>query len=365
MNKKNIKKTNLQFSPKAYYAISLLILFVLIYHLPVSAQQSVAFSGVDTLVDKAVNLVYQRKYDEAIHLSEDVIKTYPENPMGYLGQAGIYHILMLNYRVSLFDNEFDSVTTLAIKAGEKAIKQHKNDANAYFVLGASYGFRGLNRIRKGKWFSAFRDGLRGISNIKKAHKLDTQLYDAYYALGLYYYWKSAKAKVLTFLRMMKDEREKGIEYLKIVTEKGRFTKDEAKFALIEIYYYEDRYDEALNECESLTDKFINDPTRNYLMAKTLGKLNRWEEAKHYFAFLLEFLKDAPYKSNSFLAECHYGVAKCAFETQDLLIARKELDLAFQFSKLWDKKKEIEGPLLDFNLVLTRMKKLDKKLINLN
>jgi len=345
--------------------VSAIFLIILSYQLPISAQQSVAFSGVDTLVDKALNLVYQKKYGDAIHLCEEVIKAHPENPMGYLGQAGIYHILMLNYRVSLFDNEFDSVTTLAIKTGKKAIKQHKYDANAYFVLGASYGFRGLNRIRKGQWFNAFRDGLKGMSNIKKAHKLDAQLYDVYYALGLYYYWKSAKAKILTFLRMMKDEREKGFEYLKIVTEKGRFSKDEAKFALIEIYYYEDRYEEALNECESLSDKFISDPTRNYLMAKTLGKLNRWEEAKHYFAFLLDFLKNAPYRSNSFLAECHYGVAKCAFETQDLLTARKELDLAFQYSKLWDKKKEIEGPLLDFDKVLKRMNKLDKELKNRN
>ena len=352
-------------SKKHLNIVSVIFLIILSYQLPASAQQSVAFSGVDTLVDKAVNLVYVTKYDEAIKLCEEVIKSKPDNPLGYLGLAGVYHILMLNYRVSLFDNEFDSVTTLAIKAGEKAIKQHKNDAKAYFVLGASYGFRGLNRIRKGKWFSAFRDGLKGMSNIKKAHHLDNELYDAYYALGLYYYWKSAKAKILTFLRMMKDEREKGVEYLKIVTQKGRFSKDEAKFALIEIYYYESRYDEALNECESLSDKFINDPTRNYLMAKTLCKLNRWEEAKHYFTFLLDFLKNAPYRSNSFLAECHYGVAKSAFETQDPLTARKELDLAFQFSELWDKKKEIEGPLLDFDKVLKRMKNLDKELINLN
>jgi len=363
MNKKNIKKINLQFSPKIYHTISFLILFVFVYFLPVLGQESVAFSGVDTLVDKAVVLVYQEKFDDAIKLCEDVIKAYPDNPLGYLGQAGIYHILMLNYRVSLFDVKFDSVTTLAIEAAEKAVKRHDKDAKAYFVLGASYGFRGLNRIRKGKWFSAFRDGLRGISNIKKAHKLDSQLWDAYYALGLYYYWKSAKAKVLTFLRMMKDEREKGIEYLHIVAEKGRFSKDEAKFSLIEIYYYEDRYEEALEECDSLTDKFSNDPTWNYLMAKTLGKLNRWDDAKPYFNFLLNFLKDAPYKSNSFLAECFYGSAKCAFETKDLQTARNNLNLAFYYSKLWDKKTEIEGPLLDFDKVLMRMKELDNQLKN--
>jgi len=358
MKVKNIITTIFQVPAKLFIAV---FLYILIFDLPASGQESVAFSGVDTLIDKAIELVYQKKFDEAIQLSEQVIKSYPENPLGYLGLAGIYHILMLNYRVSLFDEKFDSVTTLAIKAGEKAIKQYQKDANAYFVLGASYGFRGLNRIRKGKWFGAFRDGLRGMSNIKKAHRLDDELYDTYYALGLFYYWKSAKAKVLTFLRMMKDEREKGIEYLKIVSKKGRFSKDEAKFALVEIYYYEDRYDEALKECESLKDKFSSDPNFVYLMAKVLGKLNRWQPAKEYFTYLLELLEEVSYKSNGFFAECHYGIARSAYETGDYHTARRELNLAFYYSRLWDRKKEIEGPLLDFGKVLKRMKKLDKKL----
>ncbi|MBC8182076.1 hypothetical protein H8E88_13245 [candidate division KSB1 bacterium] len=355
-----IIKTTFQFPP----VLCIFVFFsILLSSLPATAQESVMFSGVDTLVDKAAVLFYQKKYQEALQLSEDVIKAHPDNPLGYLGQAGIYHLLMLNYRVRLFENEFDSVTTLAIKTGEKAIKQNKNDANGYFVLGASYGFRGLNRIRQGKWFRAFRDGLRGISKIKKAHELDKELYDAYYALGLYYYWKSAKAKVLTFLRMMKDEREKGIEYLKIVTEKGRFSSEEAKFALVEIYYYEDRYEEALLECEFLKSKFSSDPTWVYLIAKTLEKLHRWQPSKKYFTYLLQLLEESPYKSNSFFAECHYEIAKCAFEMGEYKTAVRELNLAFDFSKRWDKKKEIEGPLLDFDLVLKRMKKLNNQLEN--
>lgn len=324
-------------------------------------QQSVAFSGVDTLVDKAINLVYQKKFDDAIKMCEEVVQTYPDNPMGYLGQAGVYHILMLNYRVSLFDDEFDSLTTLAIKAGEKSVKKQKKDANAYFVLGAAYGFRGLNRIRKSQWLGAFHDGLKGISKIKKAHRLDNQLYDTYYALGQFYYWKSVKAKVLTVLRLMKDEREKGIEYLKIAVEKSRFASLEAKFALMEIHYYEDRYAAALTECETLPAKFSEDPTWNYLMAKILCKLNRWEEAKPYWISLLNLLESSPFKSNSYLAECHYGLANCAYQLQDFETARLELETALQFSKLWDKEKEIEGPLLDFDKVLKRMKKLDEKL----
>lgn len=327
-------------------------------------KSSVLFAGVDSLVDKAIDLVYHKNYFDAIKMCEKVIRQYPENPMGYLGQAAVYHIVMLNYRVSLFDSEYDSLTTLAITLGEKLSEEHADDANAYFVLGAAYGFRGLNRIRKGQWFGAFKDGLKGMSNVKKAHERDETLYDTYYGLGLYYYWKSAKARVLTFLRLMKDEREKGIEYLQIAIKKGRFSAQEAVFALIEIYYYEDRYQEALDLCLSLKSKFAQDPSWNYLIAKISEKLSRSQDAKYYFSNLLILLEDSPFKANSYFAECHYGRAKAHFDLAEYRSARQELDLASDFSSQWDKQKEIEGPLLDFDKVQERMKILDQELLKM-
>ncbi len=344
------------------FSIILITLLSLSFNVPcANAQTTIKFAGVDTLVDKAIDLLYHNKYFDAIAMCEQVIETYPDNPMGYLGQAAVYHIIMLNYRVSLFDAQYDSLTNLAIKIGEKAIKQYKDDANAFFVLGAAYGFRGLQRIRKGQWFGAFRDGIRGVSNLMKAHEMDKTIYDVYYGLGLYYYWKSAKAKVLTFLRLMKDEREKGIQYLMIAVKKGKFSAIEAVFALIEIYFYEDRYEDALEAALSLKDKFSADPTWNYLTAKILIKLNRWDEAKKYFLVLLNLLEKSQFKANSYLAECHYGIAKCNYELGDNETARKELQRAFELSRLWDKKKEIEGPLLDFDIVLERMAELNLQL----
>ncbi len=348
---------------KNIHIILIFISFLLPGEIKSYAQTSIKFAGVDTLIEKAKGLVYQNNYFDAIKICEQVIEKYPDNAMGYLGQAAVYHIITLNYRVSLFDNKFDSMTTLAIKIGNEAIKKYQNDENAYFVLGAAYGFRGLLRIRKGQWFGAFRDGIKGVSNLMKAHEMNKTLYDVYYGLGLYYYWKSAKAKFLTFLRLMKDEREKGVEYLKIATEKGKFSSTEAVFALIEIYYYEDRYEEALEAALSLKDKFINDPTWNYLTAKILIKLGQWEESKLYFVTLLNLLEAAPFKANSYLAECHFGIAHCDFELSAFDAAKKELQLAFELSRLWDKEKEIEGPLLDFDKVLERMAELNQKLDN--
>lgn len=365
MHQSKLKKLSVIFSNKKNILIVFIFIFILSIHLPKTyAQNSIKFAGVDTLVDKAIEILYQKKYFDAIALCEQVIKQYPDNPMGYLGQAAVYHIIMLNYRVSLFDPQFDSLTTLTIKVGEKAIKQYKDDANAFFVLGAAYGFRGLQRIRKGQWFGAFRDGIRGVSHLMKAHEMDKTLYDVYYGLGLYYYWKSAKAKMLTFLRLMKDEREKGIEYLMTAIEKGKFSSTEAVFALIEIYFYEDRYEDAYKAALSLKNKFANDPTWNYLTAKILVKLKRWDEANKYFIILLNLLENSPFKANSYLAECHYGIARCNFKLGDRQTARIELNKAIEFSRLWDKQKEIEGPLLDFDIVLNQISALNLELAEL-
>jgi len=362
MYQSKVNRFNIFFSSKNGLPVILIVIAILsIKPSRSSAQTSIKFAGVDTLVNKAMDLLYQNNDSDAIAIAEQVIKKYPDNPMGYLGQAAVYHILMLNYRVSRFDSQYDSLTSLAIKIGEQAIKQYKDDANAFFVLGAAYGFRGLQRIRKGQWFGAFRDGIRGVSSLMKAHEMDETVYDVYYGLGLYYYWKSAKAKVLTFLRLMKDEREKGIEYLMIAAEKGKFSATEAVFALIEIYYYEDRYEAALKAAMSLKDKFATDPTWNYLTAKILVKLKHWEDAKKHFLVLLDLLEKSPFKAYSYFAECHYGIAKCNFELGDNQTASKELQQAYELSQLWDKKKEIEGPLLDFDLVLERMAELNLQL----
>lgn len=345
-----------------FFPLAVLMLFI---QTPSFAQTTIAFAGIDTLVDKALDLVYDQNYEDAKKLCEEVIAKYPDNPMGYFGHAAVYHLYMMSYRVNVYDAKFDSLASLTIEIGNQAIEKNKNDPNAYFVLGAVYGFRGLNRIRKGQWFKAFLDGLKGVSNIKKAHKIDPTLWDTYFGLGLYYYWKSSKAKVLTFLRMMKDERDKGIEYLKIASEKGRFTSFESKISLVEIYYYEDRHEEAIEECFSMKERFAGDPTWNYITAKTLGKLERWSESKEYFQRLIKILENAQHMSNSYMGECYYGLAKCYYELEQYELANNFLDTALQFTKLWDKDKEIEGPLLDYNLVIERMQKLKEQLEAVN
>jgi len=320
------------------------------------------FSGIDTLIDHAVDLVHSEQYFDAIKICEDIISDNPDNPMGYLGAAVIYHGIMRNYWINHYEPQFDSLLTISIEKGEQAIKKYENDAECYFMYGAALGFRGMHRIRKGQWFGAFIDGIKGYRNLKKSYDMNDELYDAYYGLGLYYYWKSSKAKVFTFLRLMKDEREKGIEFIKIAIDKGRFASLEGQFALVEIYYYEGRFDEAYQECLALQNRFSDDPTWLYIMAKLLQNKQQWNESKQFFQKIVGRLETSPFpRSMGFFAACHYGIAKCSYQLKNFDNALKECEIAMEYATKRDSTKEIDGPLLDFDLVLERLKKLSTKI----
>ena len=342
----------------------IVITTIITFNISSSAQCYLKFSGIDTLIDRAVDLVHKEHYFDALKICDDVIKEYPENPMGYLGAAAIYHGIMRNYWINKYENEFDSLLTLSIEKGNAAIKKHPQDAECYFMFGAALGFRGLHRIRKGQWFNAFLDGIKGYKNLTKAYNMNNELYDAYYGLGLYYYWKSSKAKILTFLMLMKDEREKGLEFIKIAIEKGRFATLEGQFALIEIYYYEKRYDDAYKECLAIKHKFSNDPTWLYIMAKILSQKQQWEESRRCFQILLEKLEKSSFTPGmGFLTACHYGLANCAYYLGNSEKALEESNIALQLNEKRDKEKEIDGPLLDFDGILERLKQLHRKLNN--
>ena len=165
------------------------------------------------LIDYGIDLVHAEHYEEALEGCKKLMFYYPESPVGYFYTASLYQIIMRNYRVKTFEPQFERFIDLAVEEGECAVKKDRKDAVSYLYLGGAYGYRALHKIRKHKWFSAFKDGLKSISRLEKAIEAEPTLYDTYYGLGTYHYWRSAKSKTLWFLPFIGDERQKGIDEL--------------------------------------------------------------------------------------------------------------------------------------------------------
>lgn len=313
-------------------------------------------------IDQAIVKFQGEQYFAAINICNDIISKSPNEPLGYLGAASIYHGIMRNYWTNSYHAEFDSLINLAVNISETRLNQNKEHAQYHFYYGAARGIRGLQHLRQHEWFSAFRDGLIGYNHVKKAYQLDNTIYDAYLGLGLFYYWKSAKAKILTFLKFMKDEREKGIEYIKIAINKGRFSILEGEMVLIQILLNEKRYEEALNECQKIESNFSNDPTWLYLSAEILMNLERWDEAKNYYLTLYKKLKNSKFTPCfGYMATCEYQLAHCDFQLNEISSAQEWIRKATQTAQRRTSGLEIEGPLCAFEDTYTRIKLLQRKL----
>jgi len=339
----------------SWLVIITLLLLSAIFH-ESHAQCYTKLTGIDTLIDKTVHLFHQEQYDSALQICSHIIDKYPDNPMGYFGASVIYYGIMRNYWSREFESEFDSLITISVQRSEDALKTNPDDAECYFLYGACLGFRGLYRMKRGDWFIAFLDGLNGYRNLKKAFQRDSTLYDVYYGLGVFYYFKSVKAKALTFLRLMKDERQKGIDYVKIAIQNGRFAPLEGQFELIKIYYYEKRYSEALAECRRIEHQFSNNAGWIYLMAKILAQHKKWDESAYYFNKLITKLNTSPYQiGNSLRVDCHYGLAISAYHLHAKPNALEESKLALIYAHQYEKDEENISSIVNFDDILKELK----------
>jgi len=328
---------------------------------PARTQYMSYSAKTDSLIARGMDLVHNLQYKKAIEVFRQLIQLHPDHPIGYFYVAAVYDLINQNYRITTFEDEYEKAIDRAIKVGERYLSNHQKDALAHFYLGGAYGFRGLHRVRKRQWLKVFADGYRGLRHLQISLKLRPDLYDAYYGLGLYHYWRSAMAGVLRYLPLISDKRQQGINELRLAIEKGRYVKIECQFALAAVYYNEARYDSALAIYDSLYVRFPRDPSMIYMRARTMEKLGRWNEVLNLSQNLLNIITAYPYQSIGYQIECHYLIALALSKLGRTDEALQHLQTAMALHKKRNSKKELEGPLEDYKQIYKNVKKLYKRL----
>ena len=186
------------------------------------------------------------------------------------------------------------------------LKDKGDQALTHFYCGQtnfalSYYF-GLN----GNFYKAGKHGVVGIDQMETALKLDPQLHDAKFHLGLAYYvadnlppFIKAVSSVLWFIPT--GNSEKSIPYLKESIIKGERYKDVARYTLGSLFLENElTYSEAEDHFRYLSDKFSKNPRFHLQLIFVLLIQEKFEES--IFA-AKGFLKNAD--SNS----AEYNLAK--------------------------------------------------------
>ena len=199
-------------------------------------------------IKQSIQLLLHSQYLDSIDVTREIQALLPEHPAGYFYEAGVTEWMMSECRNYYYEKRFKKKISETIKKAKELLNDSPYDAWMYHYIGGAYGFLGVYHTEHNNWFSAFTIGTTGYDQLKHSVKLNPYLYDSYYGLGLYLYYKSRKAKELRWLPFLGNPekiKEKGLEYLHTAMSNSIFIKEIARSAMTRIYLLENEYDKSI------------------------------------------------------------------------------------------------------------------------
>lgn len=248
------------------------------------------------LSKKGIDAIYAVDLPEAKKNFELAVQKYPDHPYPRFGIA-MTKWAELEYLEDESNpklaEEYGALTDHAIEVAKTWIKKHPADGNAYMCLGGMYGLRARLAVMQHRWFRAYFDGKKAISNTRKSLKVDPEIYDSYLGLGMYEYYAGTLPGVIKILAklVVSGDAEKGIGYIKLCREKGYFNSIAAELLLIEIFTEPDsRFRDpatAVKWSAELRRIYPMHPQMHFVQIVSLFEDRQYEEARKE---ALEYLK---------------------------------------------------------------------------
>lgn len=212
-------------------------------------------------VRRGIDYMLDERYALSHAIFDSLISVEPERPEGYLGKALSYwNESMLVANGERFVDSVDHLTGRAIKLAERAIKRDNDNAEMVFLLGKAYGLLAGLALIHGSPIDGVLHGLKCRDYLAETIRLDPDMADAYFGLGLAEY---VAARQPRFLRMVsrllalpEGNRKRGLERLERVAREGIYTQRHAvsSRAYIALYYEKD-YDDAVLRFADLHSRY--------------------------------------------------------------------------------------------------------------
>lgn len=296
---------------------------------------------VDQIILKGLECVHQDETFKAVDEFKKLIDLFPDDPIGYFYISATLQTMMDDFRNYSYIDEFSKYMDLAIEKGEERKKKGSLTAHDCLYLGGAIGYRGINKALTGDWVGAFVDGLKGKGYLEKALKLDPKLYDVYYGLGTYHFWKSLRTKILWWTPFAKDNRQKGIEMIKLAIEKGKYSGEDAKLALVRIYVENKEYENAFAMINQLRITQPNRPFLLWFLGRAQLETKMYDGAINTYQILLKSLIASPYYHPEGEVECRYFLALAYFENKNFEECKKQIDAILTFKDKAQENKNIK------------------------
>jgi tetratricopeptide (TPR) repeat protein len=255
--------------------------------------------------------LYNDKFREADSLTEAMIEQYPDDPAGYLFRAVTLITMMFDREDNLYPEEFNRLIDSVHSKASSLCDTASNGTHAWMCLflGHAEAYRSLWESRFGSLVTAIKKGHRAKKEYEQGLTYDSSLYDLYFGLGLYYYWKSAKAGILRWIGLICNDRDKGIAQLYLAADSSLISRESARSAMIWIRLDRKEYDSVIAGCRQMRKKYPEGKALLWPLARAYYEKKDYRNSLQTFQLLHDQIADDP--GNYFnLIECDYHLYRC-------------------------------------------------------
>ncbi len=274
---------------------------------------------IDMLILEGLDYIHKGEYGESYKTFFGIREIDSESPVSYFYTSAALLWIMTDYRNFYYVEEFNAEVAESIERSKALIEKNKDDAWAFFYLGASYGFRGLKSAKYGQYIKAFTDGLRGLNRINKVGKLNPAITDVLYATGSYNFWKAHFSYVYLDENAVKEKILKSFSLLEHSAKEGKYTTLESEAALLNFSTESEQYDYAITLGEDIISRYpkyiycLWYLGRSYIGKAKLEKNDAMQEfyvdkAIKNFNNILAILEDSQYATPFSFLEVAYYIA---------------------------------------------------------
>lgn len=249
---------------------------------------------------RGLNELMDGDFDAATEAFRQIQKSDPDSPLGYLLEAdeSYWKIYLTegnlvdpdvfearSEAITPYDADFRRLDDLAIAKAEVRIHAHQDEARSYFYEGLAYGLRSELEALRDHALATSRAGkkLRNLS--LEALKLDPNLNDAWFGVGLYNYFVDTLptyVKMLRFLILLPGgDRVEGLHQMQQAMEKGQLVNPEARFHLAKNYSrsYDRQYARSLELFRQMQKLYPHNPLWDLLTGSTDLRLGNAREGE--------------------------------------------------------------------------------------
>ena len=179
---------------------------------------------LDAIIRQGIDALMEERFMAADSLFRMAAGTYADHPVGPVMQAALVH-LVAEDRLEPVDAEIiDSLHAVAEERGRAFSLDTREGRIALAFVSSSRGVVSLEAARKGAWLKAIDYALRASALGEDILEADSAIADAGLVVGNYYYWKSRRVEVLTWLPFVADSRQEGIYLLRQCASSGAYQR---------------------------------------------------------------------------------------------------------------------------------------------